>query len=155
MNAIIKIGDAMSDKRELALKLWKDIYGNSMWAQDCFGTWMYRDDYGVYDKKRNNRPGGTGNYYVYGWDIDHIMPINSFENESKATFLNNLEPLQHSNNLAKSDQTSFEIGDEDYQVVICEICKRHNRKGYGIKNVKTGRRVDWKYTKNLFYDTDD
>ena len=145
----------MTVNKELALKIWKDVFGNKLWAQDCFGTWMYRDDYGVYDIKRNNRPGGTGNYYVYGWDLDHIKPIASFNSENEATFFNNLEPMQHSNNLTKSDKTSFEIGREDYQVIRCEICKAHNRRGYGIKNVSTGKRVDWKYTKNLFYDTND
>ena len=146
-------GIFMEITREIAFKLWSDIYGNNLWAQDCFGTWMYRDDYGDYNKTRNNRPGGTGNAYHYGWDVDHIKPKKEFEDEKQATFFNNLEPLHRSNNLAKGDGMNFVINGINYQVVKCSICGHNQRRGYGIKNMKTGERVDWKYTKNLFYDT--
>lgn len=137
--------------KKIAMKLWKDVFGNSLWAVDCYGTWMYRDDYGKTNIKRNNRPNGTGDSYTYGWTVDHIRPVNKFESEEKATFWNNLEPIHYSNNAAKGDKISFNINGVDYQVVRCEICKSNHQLGYGIKNVATGQRVDWKYRTNSYY----
>lgn len=92
----------MTIDKNLAMKLWYDIYGNTDWANDCFGTHIYKYDYGVYDKERI-RPNGTGKRYNYGWDIDHIRPKSSYNNENEASFYNNLQPLHHSNNIEKSD----------------------------------------------------
>jgi len=141
----------MTIDRSVAMKLWKDIFGDAMWAQDCFGTWMYRDDYGVFDKARTNRPGGTGKAYVYGWEIDHIMPISKFKDSANANYFNNLEPLHFINNRKKADNTSFEINGISYSVVKCDICSKHGTEGYGIVNNSKNKRVDWKYTKNLYY----
>ena len=142
----------MEVNRNVAMKLWQDLYGDSLWAQDCFGTWMYRDDYGSYDHPRNNRPHGTGKYFVYGWDVDHILPIKEFGgDEDKASFWNNLEPLHHTNNLAKADKTSFEIGGRFYEIVKCQICSSHNLKGYGIQDASTKERIDWMYITNSYY----
>ena len=140
----------MTVSREIAMKLWTDVFGNVLWAVDCFGTWIYRDDYGKTDIFRK-RPGGTGKEYNYGWSVDHIMPVSKFANESEATFWNNLEPMHHSNNLAKGEKTSFILNGNNYQVVRCEICKRHGQLGYGIKSVELGKRIDWKYAKNSYY----
>lgn len=39
-------------EKEEALELWDVIYGKgTVWATDCFGTWMCRDDYGDTEKK--------------------------------------------------------------------------------------------------------
>ena len=141
----------MTINREVAMKLWRDIFGDKLWAQDCFGTWMYRDDYGNHEKTRNNRPGGNGKTYYYGWDVDHIMPRSNFKNESDADFFNNLEPLHFLNNQKKADKTSFEINGLNYSVVECEICRKNGLKGYGIKNISSNIRVDWKYSFNLYY----
>ena len=137
--------------KKIALKLWADVYGNQKWAQDCFGVWMCRDDYGDTERTRNNRPGGTGSSFNYGWTVDHIMPISKFESEEEGTFWNNLEPMHYLNNEAKSDKTSFNINGVDYQVVKCKICSAHSKKGYGIQNRATGQRVDWKFTLNSYY----
>lgn len=142
----------MKVDQNIALKLWHDIYGDELWAQDCFGTWMYRDDYGDHEKTRNNRPGGTGKYFYYGWDVDHIRPIAQFGgDEAKATFWNNLEPLHYMNNQAKADKTAFEIGDRRYSIVKCDICAAHQLLGYGIEDAETKKRVDWKYVLNAYY----
>ena len=135
---------------DVAMKLWKDVFGNNDWAIDCFGTWMYKYDYGKTDTMRI-RPGGDGNKYNYCWCIDHIRPVSSFDSESEATFWNNLEPVQYSNNSAKSNKTSFSINGINYKVVVCEICKKNNQTGYGIKNMDSGKRVDWKYVNNSYY----
>ena len=135
---------------DIAMKLWKDVFGDQKWAVDCYGTWMYRDDYGKTDVLRV-RPGGNGKQYNYCWNVDHIRPESDFASEEKATFWNNLEPVQISNNSAKSNSLSYSINGVRYQVVKCDICKKHNQEGYGIKNVDTGKRVDWKYVKNCYY----
>jgi hypothetical protein len=142
----------MEVTKDIALKLWKDVFGDNLWAQDCFGTWMHRDDYGNYDKTRNNRPNGTGNSFVYGWDVDHIRPKSSFKDEKDSNFFNNFEPMQHSNNLKKSDgYPNFKIDDTEFKVVECEICKKNNLQGYGILRVSTNKRIDLKFIQNSFY----
>ena len=128
---------SMTIDKDLAMKLWGDVYGNVLWATDCFGTYIYRDDYGDYDKKRL-RPNGTGKYFNYGWDVDHIKPKAAFSNENNATFMNNLQPLHHSNNLEKSDgYPTFTVKNQPYRIVS------DNHGGYGIID-KYGHRVDWK-----------
>jgi hypothetical protein len=141
----------MTIDRELAMKLWRDIFGSEKWAQDCFGTWMYRDDYGDHEKTRNDRPGGTGKYYSYGWDIDHIRPQSNFARGENPDFLNNFEPMQYINNARKSDSINFEINGIKYQVIVCDICKAHGKNGYGIVRISDGRRVDWKGAQNKYY----
>lgn len=141
-------------EREEALKIWDAIFGNKKWATDCFGTWMYRDDYGNTDKTRNDRPGGTGKSHSYGWEIDHIRPKSNFSNESDADLMNNYEPMHWQNNRNKSDSyPHFDIDGQKYNVVKCEICSGHGLQGYGIVD-SSGARIDWKgktsryYTKN-------
>ena len=138
-------------EREDALKMWDDIFGDRKWALDCFGTWIYRDDYGDTEKKRNNRPGSDGKYYSYGWEIDHIRPKNDFEKNSNPDLNNNYEPMHWENNRAKTDQyPCFNIGDVQYRVVLCDICSRHGLLGYGITN-PAGIRIDWKGSTNRYY----
>ena len=137
--------------REEALKIWEDIYGREKWAQDCFGTWMYKDDYGDYDKYRI-RPNGTGQKYQYGWEIDHIRPRSDFKIETEADFLNNYEPVHYMNNRKKSDEKRFSIRNKQYRIVECDICKKNGVKGYGIENTETKERVDWKYVQNAYYE---
>lgn len=127
----------MNIDRDVAMKLWRDAYGTALWARDCFGTYIYRDDYGDYETTRI-RPGGTGRRYHYGWDVDHIRPKSNFANELDADFWNNLQPLHHSNNQEKSDcYPYFKINGCQYQVV------RDNHGGYGIVD-SSGHRIDWK-----------
>ena len=125
-----------------AIKLWNDVYGETtQWAADCFGTWMHKDDYGDTVKLRV-RPGGDGNQYCYGWAVDHIMP----QAKGGKDDWNNLEPMHIHNNQAKSDYISFKVNEEFFQVVRCDLCD-----GYGIKNQRTGQRVDWKGVQKRWY----
>lgn len=135
----------------VAMKLWKDVFGDVMWATDCFGTYIYKDDYGVYDVSRK-RPGGDGNNHFYGWDIDHIRPKSDFQDESDANFYNNFEPMHRSNNEEKLDNfPHFSIGKTEYKVVSCEVCKSKGKKGYGIQEVSSGIRIDWKWKQKTCY----
>lgn len=142
----------MSISNEKARKLWNDVYGeNTLWASDCFGTWIYRDDHGDYQKTRI-RPNGSGKGFNYGWDVDHIRPKSDFSNENDADFDNNYEPVHRSNNESKADNyPQFEISSKTYKVVKCDICGTHSVKGYGIVEAVSGKRIDWKGTQKKFY----
>lgn len=135
-----------------ALKLWDDVFGaNTMFALDCFGTYICREDYGDYERQRR-RPGGDGNLHQYGWDVDHIRPVANFPNESDADFWNNYEPMHRGNNVEKGDNyPQFYVKDKKYKVIVCTISKGKGCKGYGIEDESTGKRVDWKGVTNRSY----
>lgn len=135
-----------------ALNLWDQIYGpNCKWKQDCFGTWMYRDDYGDQDTMRK-RISDAKKAFNYGWEVDHIRPKSSFEKESEASFLNNYEPMHWMNNREKADNyPHFTIENVQYAIVKCSICNSNNKPGYGIKKTSNGKRVDWKAVQNEFF----
>lgn len=127
----------MTIDKDLAMKLWKDIFGNVRYAQDCFGTWMCRDAYSNEAVSMKDHLGGS-KYYDYSWNVDHIRPKASYSNENEADDLNNFEPMHRQNNLQKSDNfPHFVVNDKQYHVV------RNDNGGYGITDSK-GRRVDWK-----------
>ena len=112
---------------------------------------MYKEDYGDTNKKRNNRPGGTGEFFSYGWEIDHIRPKSDFKKESDADLMNNYEPMYWGNNRSKADSyPDFEINGQQYSVVKCDICNNHNLEGYGIVNSK-GIRIDWKGVSKKYF----
>jgi len=142
----------MAVTRNTATKLWNDVFGASVeWGTDCFGTYIHRDDYGDYDKMRV-RPYGTGKQYNYGWDVDHIRPVSNFAKDSDADFWNNYEPMHRSNNSEKSsDYPHFSIDQKRYQVVTCDVCSQRNKKGYGIVDLQTNKRIDWKGVQNRCY----
>lgn len=141
----------MTIDRNTAMKLWNDVFGNQLWASDCFGIYIYRDDYGDYDKKRLS-PSGSGKSFNYGWDIDHIRPKSDYVNQNDADFWNNFEPMHHSNNQEKYDNyPQFTIGSTQYKVVNCDVCQSYGVKGYGIVNVSTQQRVDWKGVQRRCY----
>lgn len=139
-------------EKEKALELWDVIYGpNCKWMQDCFGTWMYRDDYGDPNIQRR-RVTQLGKSYNYGWEIDHIRPKSSFDNESEGSFLNNYEPMHWRNNREKADNyPHFYIDKVQYVVVKCVICNSNNLQGYGIKRRIDDVRVDWKATQDKYF----
>lgn len=140
-------------EKSTAFGIWEDVFGEKKWAQDCFGTWMYKSDYGDREKRRNNRPGGTGRYYQYGWEIDHIKPKSAFSNEADADFENNYEPMQWKNNMKKSDNYPlFTINNEEYEIIECSICKANGTNGYGIIKTSNNKRIDWKYMENAYYE---
>lgn len=142
-------------QKEKALQIWEAIYGRDvLWATDCFGTWMFKDDYGETDKERT-RPGGDGRKYTYGWEIDHIRPKDDYLDEKQANFLNNYEPMHWEHNREKSNSfPHFMIGDNQYRIVRCTVCSKHGFKGYGIINEK-GERIDWKGRNGEYFATND
>jgi len=134
----------MEITKEVANKLWRDVFGETVvWATDCFGAWIYRDDYGKFDIARN-RPNGDGKDYSYGWSIDHIMPVAKGGKDE----WNNFEPMHIENIRSKSDDISFKINDAGYQVIKCNLSPSY---GYGIIELKTGLRVDWKGKQERWY----
>jgi hypothetical protein len=141
----------MSVSSNTAQTVWVAAFGNQTWATDCFGTWIHKDDYGDYNKKRI-RPGGDGQLHNYGWDIDHIRPVSDYNKESDADFYNNYEPMHRQNNSLKSDNyPHFSINSRQFKVVTCDICTSHNTKGYGILNITSNQRVDWKAKQNKYF----
>ena len=138
-------------KKSDAMKIWEDVFGGALWAQDCFGTWMYKHDYGDTEKYRK-RPGGSGKAYNYGWEIDHIMPRSSFDKEDNADNYNNYEPMHYVNNREKADKKEFVIRNHHYKIVSCDICKSNGKKGYGILDKDLNERVDWKYIRRSYYE---
>ncbi len=127
----------MTIDRELAMKLWNDVFGNVKFAQDCFGAWMCKDAYSSEPVSMKDHF-GSDKRYDYSWNVDHIRPRASFQNQDDANFLNNFEPMHRQNNLAKSDNyPTFQIGQRKYQVV------NNQNGGYGIVD-SFGKRIDWK-----------
>lgn len=137
----------MQVSSEVAIKVWNYAFGNVEWATDCFGIYMNKNDYGDTERKRNNRPGNTsGKSYNYGWTIDHIKPTALFGPDD----LNNYEPMWHGNNNEKSDNfPGFTIGSKQYNVISYQT--PHNNTAFGIQDVASGLRVDWKKNGKYFY----
>lgn len=127
----------MTIDKQLALKLWHDIYGDNRFVRDCFGTWMCRDAYSNEVVSMKDHLGGS-KYYDYSWNVDHIRPKSSFINEHDADNLNNFELIHRQNNLQKSDDyPDFTVNNKKYRVV------KNVYGGYGIID-SSGARVDWK-----------
>ncbi len=137
-------------EKDKALMLWDEFFGKDVkWAQDCFGTWIYRDDYGDTKKKRV-RPGNTTEY-EYGWEVDHIRPKCDFGENADPDLFNNYEIMHWRNNRAKGDNyPQFTIDDKEYKVIKCDICGQNNLKGYGIVDSNENR-IDWKGRKNRYF----
>lgn len=137
MNVLGKEDRPMNIDKQKAMKLWKDVFGDVRFAQDCFGTWMCRDAYSNEAVSMRDHF-GSGRNYDYSWNVDHIRPKASYQNENDADDWNNFEPMHRQNNLEKSDgYTTFTIDNKRYQIV------KNGNYGYGIIN-SAGQRIDWK-----------
>lgn len=136
--------------KEEAIKIWDDIYENSLWVQDCFGTWIYKYDYADYETFRK-RPGGSDKKFNYAWEVDHIRPQSDFKSNENPDFYNNYELMHYQNNRKKGNNLEFQINNRDYKIVECEICREHGTLGYGIEDVALKKRVDWKFTRRAYY----
>lgn len=127
----------MTIDKQLAMKLWNDIYGNQRFVLDCFGNWICRDAYSNEPVSMKDHR-GSSNYYDYSWNIDHIRPKASYFNEDNADDYNNFELIHRQNNLEKSDDYPyFKVNGKQYHVV------KNGNYGYGITD-SYGRRIDWK-----------
>ncbi len=127
----------MTVDKNTAMQLWNDVFGDKRFVQDCFGTWMCRDAYSNEAVSMQDHNGGSKRY-DYSWNVDHIRPKASFQNENDADDWNNLEPMHRQNNLEKSDNyPHFRVGNVQYRVI------KDNLGGYGIVDSR-GNRVDWK-----------
>lgn len=124
--------------RNAAMKLWRDVFGDVKWIQDCFGTWMYKDAWSN-EQVVLLRPGQTTEF-DYSWNVDHIRPKASFENEKNCEFYNNYEPMHRTNNLKKKDNyPKFKIDDREFEVFQID-----EDSGYGIIELSTNKKIDWK-----------
>ena len=136
----------MSVDKKDAILIWDTAFGNTLWAKDCFGYWIYKHDYG--DKETTRIPKGKSKAENCGWNIDHIKPLA----EEGKDHLNNYEPMWwKANQQYKADKMTFTIDDITYQVIRCNICKSNNVYGYGIKIIDSGVRVDWKHKRNICF----
>lgn len=82
-NSLRLNGYAKESKTEIILGCSFDDF--KIYLESKFETWMSWDNYGKYNGELN-----------YGWDIDHIIPLNSAETEEEIIKLNhysNLQPL--------------------------------------------------------------
>lgn len=128
----------MKINKENALRLWELIYGSRDLVQDCFGTYMYKYDFGDSATKRVWK--NDGKLYNFGWEIDHILPTSKGGTDDN----NNLEPMHWQNNQEKSDKTIFYIQDKQYEIYRCKLTV-DGYKGYGIIDRSNRTRIDWKY----------
>lgn len=66
-------------------------YDENYYRKDCCGAWIALEAYG---KTTDSH---------YGWEIDHIKPIN----KGGSNHISNLQPLQWQNNRAKGDEYPY------------------------------------------------
>ena len=96
--------------RDYAMKLWKKRYGDKKYVRDCFGVWMYVDDYNDLSTKRSRLD--NGKQYNYGWSIDHILPKAKGGKDND----NNLEIMNAKMNIIKSDNLEITFGNGKFFV---------------------------------------
>ena len=104
--------------KDYALRLWKKRYGGQDYVRDCFGVWIFRDDYNDPSTKRSRL--NNGKMFHYGWAIDHIYPKSQGGNDND----NNLEIMHIETHLLKADSLVILYKHKPYQVRRIEG-KRH------------------------------
>lgn len=130
-----------------AMELWNTFFGDSEFAFDCFGGLMYKNGWG--NKPYNFRDMRTGKIYKLNWTVDHIRPKSGFKDPDDAFFLGNYEPMNRTNNEAKSYKLPhFIINGIQYKIV------KDGHGGYGIKDAN-GSRIDQKGRLGIYYDKKD
>lgn len=110
-------GEVMKINKSNALRLWEEMYGNKIFAEDFHGNLMCKDGYG-------NR-----NFYVYnygqkiycGWNIHHILPLACGGTNAK----NNLVCTNIATNEEADDKITFWIDDALYQVKRIQGTREH------------------------------
>ena len=132
----------MEINRKNALRFWETVYGSELLVSDCFGTLIYKEDYGDYTTERLYE----GKKYNFGWTIDHILPIKLGGTDDN----NNLEIMHWKNNQEKGDHNTFVINNIRYAIYRCKQTVDGYR-GYGIINQNTGLRIDWKATQHKYF----
>ena len=131
--------------KEIANELWKDVFGDKEWSQDCFGTWMHRDAWSNIAITMQ-MPGDTKKY-DFSWNVDHLRPKSDFNTESDSDFYNNFEPMHRQNNSEKTDNyPHFTLKDKNYKVF-----KQSEYYGYGIIDESKNKKIDWKSVQNKHY----
>ena len=83
--AMLRKGEIIVPRDELAKRVWEDHYGKATRAQDICTAWMVKEDYGYQGD--------------YGWEIDYIVPLS----HGGTNRFNNLRPLHWMNKAAKDD----------------------------------------------------
>ena len=91
-----------------ALGLWKENFGNALFAKDFHGNLMCRDGYGINDFCINR----WGKVIYCGWNIHHILPLSCGGTNEK----NNLICTNIYTNDKAEDKITFWIEDCLYQV---------------------------------------
>ena len=75
-------------KREKAMKIWQEKYGDKTRVTDAYGTQIDKAAYGDVNSE-------------FGWDLDHITPKAGGGGGQRS----NLQPLHWKNNRAKGNRT--------------------------------------------------
>ena len=72
------------------IDIWKRLPGVGLTKQDTYGNTIVFKDYGKHE-------------VTTGWHVDHIIP----QSKRGSNHISNLQPMQHSANIAKSDKYDF------------------------------------------------
>ncbi|MCB9498766.1 MAG: hypothetical protein H6687_02625 [Bacillales bacterium] len=140
----------MEIDRDTAMIFWKKTYGNKKYVMDCFGSWIYKEDYEDYETTRI-RPGSDKLAKAYGWDINYIRPESAFKEETDIDLKNNFEPMHFLNIQEKGESyPDFAVASNTYTIIRCDMCSAYGRKGYGISD-SAGKRIDIKGKRRKCY----
>ena len=87
---MLRKGEIIVPRDELAKRVWEDHYGKATRTQDICTAWMVKEDYGYASD--------------YGWEIDYIVPLS----HGGTNRFDNLRPLHWMNKAAKGDNLDGE-----------------------------------------------